>query len=102
MTRFLAACATQAALGCAVAPRIRARRLACSMTANTYSRAPDRVTVSKKSQASRALAWERRKSAQVLELRSGAGPIPASFRISHTVEAATFTPRTSSSPWRRR
>ncbi|WP_374112682.1 hypothetical protein [Streptomyces sp. MNU89] len=28
--------------------------------------------------------------------------IPASFRISHTVEAATCTPTTSSSPWTRR
>jgi hypothetical protein len=53
---------------------------------------PDRVTVSKKSQASRASAWERRKSAHVVELRSGAGTIPASCRISQTVEAATFTP----------
>jgi len=37
-----------------------------------------RVTVSKKSQASMASAWERRKSAQVVEVRSGAGSIPAS------------------------
>jgi hypothetical protein len=45
------------------------------------------VAVSKKSQASRAPAWERRKSAHVVELRSGAGSIPASCRISQTVEA---------------
>jgi hypothetical protein len=37
-----------------------------------------------------------------LEARSGAGSMPASFRISQTVEAATFTPRTRSSPWMRR
>jgi hypothetical protein len=37
-------------------------RLACSITAGTCSRAPDRVTVSKKSQTSRAAAWERRKT----------------------------------------
>ncbi|KMS75167.1 hypothetical protein ACM01_10995 [Streptomyces viridochromogenes] len=98
MTRFLAACATQEAVGCAVAPRARMRRPACPITANTYSRAPDRVTASKKSHASRASAWERRKSVQVLEPRSGTGSIPASFRISHTVEAATCTPGTSSSP----
>lgn len=54
------------------------------------SRAPDRVTVSKKSQVSRASAWERRKSAPVVELRSGAGSIPASCRISQTVAAATL------------
>lgn len=56
MARFLAACATQKALGYAVAPRIRIRRLACSITANTYRRASDRVAVSKKSHASRASA----------------------------------------------
>ena len=39
-----------------------------------------------------------RKSAHVVELRSGAGSIPASCRISQMVEAATFTPSTSSSP----
>ena len=32
-------------------------------------------------------------------VRWGAGSIPASLRISHTVEAAALTPRTSSSPW---
>lgn len=82
-----------------VAPRTRIRRCVCSITANTYIRAPDKVTVSKKSQASRAWAWEHRKSAQVLRARSGAGSIPACFSISQTVEAATFTPSTSSSPW---
>jgi hypothetical protein len=58
--------------------------------------------VSKKSQARRASAWERRKSAQVLDERSGAGSILASLRISQTVEAARLIPRTRSSPWRRR
>jgi hypothetical protein len=62
ITRFLAACATQDADGWAVAPRILILRTVCSITANTCSRTPDRVTVSKKSQASRASAWERRKS----------------------------------------
>jgi len=102
MTRVFAACVTQEVVGCAVALRMRMRRLVCSSTANTYSRVPDRVMVSKKSQAGRASAWERRKSVQVLEPRSGAVSIPASFRISHTVEAATCTPRSSSSPWMRR
>jgi hypothetical protein len=31
--------------------------------------------------------------------RRGAGSIPAFFRISHTVDAATFAPRPASSPW---
>ncbi|MCI2421417.1 hypothetical protein MOQ72_28675 [Saccharopolyspora sp. K220] len=72
------------------------------MTANTYIRVPERVTVSKKSQASKASAWERKKSAHALELRSGAGSIPAPCKISQTVDAATFTPRVSNSPWSRR
>lgn len=38
----------------------------------------------------------------VLEFRSGAGSMTASLRISQTVDGATFTPRTSSSPCRRR
>jgi hypothetical protein len=59
---------------------------------------PVKVVVSKKSHASRASAWERRKSAHVVEERSGAGSISASFRISHTVEAVVLISRTSSSP----
>ena len=38
----------------------------------------------------------------MVEPRSGAGSIPASCSISQTVEAATFTPSTSSSPCTRR
>jgi hypothetical protein len=54
--------------------------------------------VSRKPHASRASVWERRKSAHVLDARSGAGSMSASLRISHTVDGATFTPSTSSSP----
>lgn len=50
ITRFFAAWATQAAVGCAVAPRTRIRRLLCSMTARTYKRVPLKVGTSKKSQ----------------------------------------------------
>ena len=102
ITRFLAACVTQDAVGWVMAPRILILRLACSITASTCRRAPDRVIVSKKSQASRASAWERTKAAHVVELRSGAGSIPASGRISQTAETATFTPSSSSSPRPRR
>src|SRR5205809_1074049 len=66
MTRLRAACATHAAVGCAVTPGIRMRRLACSMTARMYIRAPVSVTVPMKSAASSAWAWERRKAAQVV------------------------------------
>ncbi|MGW1798799.1 hypothetical protein ACWCQN_23180 [Streptomyces sp. NPDC001984] len=37
MTKFRAIWVTQSAVGCAVAPRTRMRRLMCSMTAKTYS-----------------------------------------------------------------
>lgn len=57
MTRFFAACATHVAVGCAVARRTRIRRLACSITASTYNRAPVRATVSKKSHASSARVY---------------------------------------------
>jgi len=69
---------------------------------HSYRRAPVKVTVTKKSQASRAPAWERRKLAQVVEVRSGAGSIPACCSIPQTVEAETSIPRTSSLPWMRR
>ncbi len=102
MTRFRAAWATHEAVGCAVTPSTRIRREWCSTTASTNMRAPHSVTVSTKSHASRASAFERRKSAQVVAERSGAGSMPASLRISHTVEGATFTPSTSNSPCTRR
>jgi hypothetical protein len=69
------------------------RRVECSMTAKTYRRAPVRVRVSKKSQASRPSAWPRKKSAQVKFCLSGAGGMLCSLRISQTVEAATLMPR---------
>jgi hypothetical protein len=93
---------TQVALGCAVVPRTRTRLVVCSMTARMYWRCPVRVMVSMKSQASRASACERRKSAHVVEARSGAGSIPACLRISQTVEGATLMPSVVSSPWIRR
>jgi hypothetical protein len=72
------------------------------MTARTYIRAPVSVTASKESAATIASAWERTNAAHVSEVRCGAGSTPASVRISQTVDAATVTPRTSSSPWMRR
>jgi hypothetical protein len=102
MARLRAAWATHAAVGWVVVPRIRTRRVACSMIASTYSLAPVRVEVSKKSAAMMASAWERRNGAQVCDVRWGAGSMPACLRISHTVDAATLIPSTSSSPWMRR
>jgi len=86
MTRVFAAWVTHEAVGCAVALRMRIRRLVCSMTANTYRRMPVRVKVSKKSHASRASACAWRKSDQVVEVRLLAGSIPASWRTCQTVE----------------
>ncbi len=54
--RLRAAWVIQAAVGCVVAPRMRMRRLAWSMTARTYMRVPVRVIVSMKSAASSASA----------------------------------------------
>ena len=56
----------------------------------------------KKSHARIASAWQRRNCDQVGPVRRGAGPMPLILRISHTVDAATLTPRPASSPWIRR
>jgi predicted CoA-binding protein len=98
MARLRAAWVTQAVVGCAVAPRTRMRRVACSMTARTYRLVPVSVTVSMKSAASSVWACQRSKVAQVVVVRSGEGSMPASRRICQTVEAATLIPRVSSSP----
>lgn len=92
MARFRVAWVMHGAVGWAVVPEIRMRRVVCSMTARMYWRLPVRVMVSMKSQARRASAWECRKSAQVVALRSGAGLMPSTLRISQTVEAATLMP----------
>jgi hypothetical protein len=44
-------------------------------------------------------AWERKNCDQAGADRRGARSIPAFWRISHTVDAATVTPRPASSPW---
>ena len=53
----------------------------------------------KKPHARIASAWERRNCGQIGPVRRGAGPMPLALRISHTVDAATLTPRPASSPW---
>jgi hypothetical protein len=80
MTKFRAACPTQAAVGWTVVPSTRTRRVACSMTARMYWRCPVSVTVSMKSHASSASAWLRRNAAQVVAVRSGAGLMPC-YRV---------------------
>ena len=75
------------------------RLVACSITARTWAWVPSSRSAVKKSHARIASAWERRNCDQVGTDRRGAGSIPAFLRISHTVEAAIFTPRPASSPW---
>jgi len=58
-----------------------------------------RRSIVKQSQARIAPARERRNCDQVGPVRRGAGSMPLALRISHTVDAATFTPRPASSPW---
>jgi hypothetical protein len=73
--------------------------VACSITARTYAWVPSSRLAVKKSHARIASAWECKNCGQVGTDRRGAGSIPAFLRISHTVEAAIFTPRPASSPW---
>jgi hypothetical protein len=53
----------------------------------------------KKSHARIASAWERKNCDQAGPVRRRAGSMPLALRISHTVDAATLTPRPASSPW---
>jgi hypothetical protein len=56
----------------------------------------------KKSSARIPCAWDRRNSAHPGPSLRGAGSIPASLRICHTVDGATMMPSPASSPWIRR
>jgi hypothetical protein len=92
-------CVVHSPVGCSVTPRMRIRRVACSITARTWAWVPSSRSAVKKSQARIASAWERRNCDQVGPVRRGAGSMPLAFRISHTVDAATLTPSPASSPW---
>ena len=102
MSRFQACWMTQDWTGCSVAPRTRTRRLPCSITARTCTFVPLSRSAVKKSSARIPCAWDRRNSAQPGPSRRGAGSIPASLRICHTVDNATMMPSPASSPWIRR
>jgi hypothetical protein len=78
---------------------IRMRRVACSITARTYAWVPSSRSTVKKSQARMVSAWERRNCDPVGPVRRRPGSMPLALRISHTVDAATLTPRPASSPW---
>ena len=89
----------EAVQGCGVTPRIRMRRVACSITVRTWAWVPPGKSAVKKSLARIASAWERRNCDQVGPVRRRAGLMPLALRISQTVDAATLTPRPASSPW---
>ena len=74
--RFRACCTTQDWTGCSVAPRIRIRRLPCSMTARTYTLVPLSRSAVKKSNARIACAWDRRNSAKPGRLGGARGRCP--------------------------
>ena len=99
MIRLRACCVVQSPVGYSVTPRMRIRRIACPITVRTWAWVPLSMLTVKKSQARIASAWERRNCDQVGPVRRGAGSMPLVLRISHTVDAATLTPRPASSPW---
>src|SRR5436190_16228814 len=61
-----------------VTPRMRMRRVACSITARTYAWVPSSSSAVKKSHARIVSAWERKNCDQVGSVRRGTGSIPAS------------------------
>jgi hypothetical protein len=85
-----------------VAPRIRIRRVACSIAASTWAFVPSSRSTVNRSRARITSAWERRNCAQPGPERRGAGSIPCLFKISQTVEGATAIPSPASSPAIRR
>ena len=100
MSRWRACWAVHVPVGCWVMPRMRMLRAACPITVRTWAWVPSGRSTLKKSQARTASAWERRNCDQVGPVRRGAGSMPLVLRIiSHTVDAATLTPRPASSPW---
>jgi hypothetical protein len=75
------------------------RLLACPITVMMQAWVPSRGPAVKKSHARIASAWERRNSDQAGPVRRGAGSMPALFKISHIVDAATPAPSPAGSPW---
>jgi hypothetical protein len=72
------------------------------MKNRTYRRCRNTVSTWKKSAARIVFAWASRNARQVCPDRRGAGSMPASLRICHTVDGASVYPRPVSSPWMRR
>ena len=66
------------------------RRVPCPVKNNTYRRRRNTVPGWKKSAARIVLACPVRNARQVYPDRVGAGPVPASLRICHTVDGAAM------------
>ena len=66
------------------------RRVPCPVKNNTYRRRRNTVSTWKKPAARIALACPVRNARQVYPDRVGAGPVPASLRICHTVDGAAM------------
>ena len=99
ISRLRARWVTHAPVGWAVTPARCTRRVPCSMKNSTYRRRRNTVSTWKKSAARIVLACLVRNARQVWPLRRGAGSMPASLRICHTVDGASLYPRPVSSPW---
>jgi hypothetical protein len=69
MSKFRARWVVYSPMGCGVTPRIRMRRVACSIKARTQAWVPSSRSTVKKPLARTASAWERRNCGQ-------AGPVP--------------------------
>ena len=97
-SRLRACCTVQAAVGCAVTPRMCSRQLVTSMTNNAYSRCSRTVCRQKKSVASSPEACARRNAGQFES--SVAAPAPAELRPGSA--GWSRCPSRASSPWIRR
>jgi hypothetical protein len=87
-----ACCTVHSPLGLAVTPPRCIRRVPCSMNTRTYSLLSSAVSTCRKSTARIPAAWACRNCRQVGPDRRGAGSMPATRRISHTVDGATAMP----------
>jgi hypothetical protein len=102
ISRLRACWVTHSAVGWAVIPARCTRPVPCSMTNSTCRRRKNTVSTWQKSAARMVLARASGNARQVCPARPGAGSMPASLRICHTVDGASLWPGPASSPWMRR
>jgi hypothetical protein len=102
ISRLRAAWVVHAPLGCALTPTRNVRREPCATAISAEIRLSNTVSTGTKSTARTALACAVRNCLQLGPDRRGAGSMPASCRICHTVEAAMRWPSRTSSPCTRR